>query len=89
LGGISLLESLDSVLVDYMLPILALVVSLAALFLLPVKSVQREFAATEIDQEISHFHPIWRAVILWVAPIVVISALLIRIVGELVKMQVW
>jgi len=81
LGGMSLLESLDGLLVDYLLPILAVTVSLAALFLLPTKSVQREFAATEIEQEISHFFPIWRAIILWVAPIVVLSALILRILG--------
>lgn len=86
LGGISLLESLDSLLVDYLLPVLALVVSLAALFLLPNKAVRREFAATEIDQEFSHFFPIWRLVILWVAPILVGGALIMRIVGEVIKL---
>lgn len=68
LGGVSLLESLDSILVNLCLPVLALSVAVGATLLIPKKFITNEFDGTDINQELSHFYPIWKVVIWWVAP---------------------
>lgn len=78
MGGASLLESADSILVNFILPVLALGVALSALFILPSKLLQREFGGLEIEQEISQFFPIWRTIILWVAPLFILLAFILR-----------
>jgi NSS family neurotransmitter:Na+ symporter len=80
MGGVSLLETADTILVNYILPILALSLALSALFILPSKLVKREFVGPEIDQEISQFFPIWRVVILWVAPLMILLSFLLRLI---------
>ncbi len=78
MGGVTLLESVDGILVNFALPLLAFGVSLGAAFLIPKKSILHEFDGREINQEISHFYPIWRAVILWVAPSIIALGFLMR-----------
>jgi neurotransmitter:Na+ symporter, NSS family len=79
MGGVSLLESADAILVNYILPVLALSLALSALFVLPTKLVKREFVGTEINQEISDFFPIWRVVILWVAPAFILLSFILKL----------
>jgi neurotransmitter:Na+ symporter, NSS family len=78
MGGVSLLESADSLLVNFALPILAMSVAIGASLLIPQKSISHEFDGTDINQEISHFYPIWRAVIWWGAPAVIALGFLLR-----------
>ncbi len=78
MGGLSLLESLDSILVNLCLPILALSVAVGATLLIPKKFITNEFDGTDINQELSHFYPIWKAVIWWVAPGLLLFGFVLR-----------
>lgn len=78
MGGVSLLESVDGILVNFALPLLAVGVAVGASLLIPKKLILREFDSREINQEISHFYPIWRFVIWWLAPGIVIFGYLLR-----------
>lgn len=82
MGGVSLLQTMDGILVNYLLPILALGLSLVAIFLVPSKLVQREFISRDIDHTSENLFPIWRAIILWVAPVLVILSLILRLLAE-------
>lgn len=78
MNGVSLLESVDGILVNFALPLLAFGVSLGASILIPKKLIHHEFDGREINQEISHFYPIWRAVIWWVAPSIIALGFVMR-----------
>lgn len=78
MGGASLLESVDSVLVNLCLPILSLSVAMGASLLIPKKFITNEFGGTDINQELSHFYPIWKTVIWWVAPVVMLFGFFLR-----------
>lgn len=78
MGGVSLLESVDGILVNFALPLLAMGVALGASLLIPKRAILHEFDSAEINQEFSHFYPIWRFVIWWGAPILVGLGFLLR-----------
>lgn len=64
IAGASFFDIMDEVLLTLTLPLFALVLSLVIYFLAPQKLFEKEFTALEIDQEISHFFPVWRFIIL-------------------------
>ncbi len=78
MGGVSLLETTDGVLVNFALPVLAMSVAIGASLLIPQKAISHEFDGKEIHQEISHFYPIWKTVIWWAAPGVILFGFLLR-----------
>lgn len=78
-GGVSLLQSADGLLINYVLPILAMLVSLVAVFVIPNKFVRNEFFSRDIQQEIDHFYPIWRFVVVWLSPAVIVVSIVIRV----------
>lgn len=77
-GGVSLLQTVDGLLVNYFLPILALFVALTCLVIMPRKHVIHEFTAKEINHEIDHLFPLWKIAILWIAPLVIIASFVLR-----------
>lgn len=81
MGGVSLLQTMDGILVNYLLPLLALGLSLVAIFLVPKKYVQREFLSRDIDHTGENLFPIWKTVVLWVAPIVIGLAFVMRLIA--------
>jgi neurotransmitter:Na+ symporter, NSS family len=78
MNGVSVLESVDGILVNFALPLLAFGVSLGAALLIPKKLILHEFDGREINQEISHFYPIWRGVIFWFAPSIIALGFVMR-----------
>lgn len=71
-GNNSFFDVFEELLITFIFPIYMLLVVLFIYFAAPKKLLRHEFSAIEIDQEISHFYPIWRAAVLWLSPLVVI-----------------
>lgn len=74
-GNSGFFDIFEEVLITFLFPIYMLIVILFIYFAAPKKLLLREFSAIEIDQEISHFYPIWRAAVLWLTPLVVVAGL--------------
>lgn len=55
----------DEVVITLVFPIYLFIVILFIYRASHKKNLQREFSAIEIDQEISHFYPIWKSIVLW------------------------
>lgn len=82
-GNNSLFDIFEESLITFLFPIYMLIVVLFVYFAAPKKLLRREFSAIEIDQEISHFYPIWRAAVLWLTPLAVVLGLSMYIFDRL------
>lgn len=81
-GNNGFFEIFEEFLITFLFPIYMLMVILFIYFAAPKKLLLREFSAIEIDQEISHFYPIWRSIVLWLAPLIVFVALVFYIISR-------
>jgi NSS family neurotransmitter:Na+ symporter len=79
-GGKGLLENLDSVLINWFLPLIALGMSFAIAWGMKTKEKQRLFVdLNKIESAI--LFPHWSTVIKWVVPITIASALILQVIG--------
>lgn len=82
-GNNSFFDVFEETLITFVFPIYMLVVVMFVYFAAPKKLLQREFSAIEIDQEISHFYPIWRTAVVWLSPLVVAVSVVMYVFGRI------
>lgn len=82
-GNNSFFDVFEESLITFLFPVYMLLVVVFVYFAAPKKLLRREFSAIEIDQEISHFYPIWRAAVLWLSPLVVAIGLAMYIIDRI------
>jgi neurotransmitter:Na+ symporter, NSS family len=74
-------EFADAIFIDVILVLFTVMVGLMVFLTAPKKLLHREFSAIEIEQEISHFYPVWRFCLLWFTPVVVVLAMGLSAIG--------
>jgi NSS family neurotransmitter:Na+ symporter len=80
--GMGLLELLDSLIISWMLPLSSLGVCLVVGYRLDRRVMAREFMSFE-SQGLARLYRNWLFVLRWVAPAVILTALLLNIIGAL------
>lgn len=82
IGGRSLIESMDAVLINWLLPLVALFLSWAIIRGLGEKELEKQFISR--DHATSHaMYPHWLFALKWIIPGVILSGLMLQIVGLL------
>ena len=84
LGGITVLEVLDRVVINLLLPLSALGMSVFIVWVIKDTIKLEQF---EVSHAISRLYQIWRFMVKWVAPIIIIAAILLEFFGILVDLQ--
>lgn len=83
-AGRSLIESLDSLLINWALPIVALLVLLA--YNWGTSAKEKELSFVDRDKFVSYtMYPHWHFILRWVAPAVILLGLLMQTVGVFVR----
>lgn len=83
-GNNGFFDIFEETLITFAFPLYMFFVIFFFYFGAPKKLLQREFSAIEIEQEISHFFPIWRGVILWLTPAAILVGMLAYLYGHFV-----
>ncbi len=83
-GGRSLIENLDSLLINWLLPLVALGILIA--FNRGVSDKEKELGFVDKDKFVSYsMYPHWMFVLKWAGPVVIIVGLLLQVIGVFVS----
>ncbi|MCC6138054.1 MAG: hypothetical protein IT287_05440 [Bdellovibrionaceae bacterium] len=83
-GNSGFFDIFEDGLITFALPLYMSLVIFFFYFAASKKLLQREFSAIDIDQEISHFYPIWRGAILWLTPAAIFVGIMSYLYGHLI-----
>lgn len=79
-GGRSLIENLDSLLINWLLPVVALGILIA--FNMGISEKEKELGFVDKDKFVSYsMYPHWLFILQWAGPTVIVLGLLLQIVG--------